>query len=410
MFEHVQAAPPDAIFGLNDQMARDPRPGKINLGAGVYKDEAGKTPILQVVKEAEGRLLRDQASKSYLPIEGLREYGAQVGELLFGADHRRWRGGDGVCVQTPGGTGALRVAAELVAEHGPAGVTVWISQPTWPNHPKVFAAAGLPTKSYRYFDSETNGADFDGMCEDLEQAKEGDLVVLHGCCHNPTGVDLSAHQQEVLVQLMARRRLVPLVDFAYQGFARGVEEDAGWLRHLADELPEILVASSFSKNFGLYNERVGALSSITESSETVAAVLSRIQQVVRANYSNPPSHGAAIVHTVLTDDELRRRWLEELAAMRQRIHHMRQRFTAGLDARDVCLHPTGNQFIARQNGMFSFSRLTVEQVHRLKERFAVYALDSGRINVAGINEANVDTLCDAVASVVAQPSLATGRR
>lgn len=406
MFENVQMAPPDAIFGLNDKIARDPRPQKIHLGAGVYKDDAGKTPILAVVKEAERRLLDGQASKSYLPIDGLPEYRRLVAELLLGEQHRRWQDGDAVCVQTPGGTGALRVAAELVAHRGSPAASVWISDPTWPNHPEVFAAAGLKTQTYRYFDQATHGLAFDAMCSDLEGAQPGDLVVLHGCCHNPTGVDLSPEQQEALSTLVASRQLVPLVDFAYQGFARGIEEDAQWLRRLAERSPEILIASSSSKNFGLYNERVGALTAMTESPKTTAAVHSRIKQVVRANYSNPPSQGAAIVSMVLADSILRGQWRQELTAMRQRIHDMRQRLKSGLDERGVRLHASGNHFITQQNGMFSFSGLTTPQVRELQERFAVYALDSGRINVAGITSSNIEPLCDAIAAVLKkQPSV-----
>lgn len=401
MFESMSAAAPDAIFGLNDAMARDPRPDKINLGAGVYKDDEGVTPILEVVKEAERRLLENPASKTYLPIDGLAAYHRLVMELLLGASHRRLEDEQVACVQTPGGTGALRVAADLLARHG-GGKAVWLSDPTWPNHPKVFAAAGLETRTYSYFDPASNGPDFKAMCRDLEKAQSGDVVVLHGCCHNPTGVDLSAEQQADLGELLAERRLIPLLDFAYQGFARGVDEDAGWLRRLADQLPEVLVASSFSKNFGLYNERTGALTAIAGSHKTVAAVLSRIKQVVRWNYSNPPFHGAAIVHQVLSDDTLRQGWLEELSVMRFRIQDMRQRFADGLDTRGVKLHPTGNQFIAQQNGMFSFSRLRTGQVRALRDEFGIYALDSGRINVAGINTSNIERLCDAVAEVLAR--------
>ncbi len=400
MFEKVATAPPDAIFGLNDLMARDRREGKINLGAGVYKDEQGKTPVMQVVQEAESRLLEKQASKSYLPIEGLASYDRLVAELILGTQHSRWQRGEGVVVQTPGGTGALRVAADLVAGHAEPRSKVWISTPTWPNHPKVFASAGLEIRNYRYFDAARNGLGFDAMMEDLEQGSAGDLVVLHGCCHNPTGVDLSAEQQVVMVDFLAQRRLVPMVDFAYQGFAFGVEEDAAWLRLMTERLPEVLVASSSSKNFGLYNERVGALTVLAESPKASAAVLSQIKQVVRANYSNPPNHGAAVVAMVLSDSDLRQRWLAELAQMRQRIQDMRRRLTAGLDARGVRLHADGNGFINQQNGMFSYSGLTRSQVHALRQRFAVYAMDSGRINVAGITSSNVEPLCDAVAAVV----------
>lgn len=398
MFESVSPAPPDAIFGLNEAMGRDPRPDKINLGAGVYKDESGKTPILEVVKEAEGRLLKGETTKSYLPIDGSADYAEAVRELVLGSDHGVIQDGRAVTVHAPGGTGALRVMGELVKTIG-GPPTVWLSNPTWANHKKIFAAAGLETKSYGYYDPESRGLDFESMTASLEEVQAGDLVVLHGCCHNPSGVDPSFEQWKVLGELLGRRGAIPLVDFAYHGFVDGTDEDAQAVRHLADTMEELIVCSSFSKNFGLYAERVGAATLITGSSKQAAAVLSQAKSCVRSFYSNPPMHGAAVVTTVLRDAELRARWEVELADMRNRIQKMRAELAAGLSRRNVRLHEEGNDFIVRQNGMFSFSGLTSDEVEELRRDHAVYILASGRINVAGITESNIDRLCDAIAQV-----------
>ena len=363
MFENVDTAPPDAIFGLNEALRRDARPHKINLGAGVYKNEAGETPVLAAVKEAEGRILDRETSKSYLPIDGLGSYAERARQLHFGD------------------------------------ACIWMSDPTWANHPQIYDAVGLRRKSYPYFDPATHGLAFDRMLAVLERAPEGDLVLLHGCCHNPSGVDPTAEQWSEIGELLAARRLFPVVDFAYQGFARGVEEDVEWLRVLCRAVPELMVCASFSKNFGLYNERVGALTVVAADAGRAAAVLSQVKRTARANYSNPPAHGAAIVDTVLGDPELRAQWEAELDRMRRRIQRMRRLLAAGLDQRGVRLHPDGNGFIVRQNGMFSFSGLGPEQVETLRREHAIYLVGSGRINVAGVTEANVDRLCDAIAAV-----------
>ncbi len=398
MFESVSLAPPDAIFGLNEAMSRDARPNKINLGAGVYKDESGKTPILEVVKEAERRLLEGEITKSYLPIDGSADYAQAVRELVLGPDHGVIRDGRAVTVHAPGGTGALRVMGELMKTVG-SSPKVWLSNPTWANHAKIFAAAGLETRSYGYYDPESRGLDFESMLASLEEVQAGDMVVLHGCCHNPSGVDPSFDQWTTLGQVLARRGALPLIDFAYHGFVDGTDEDARAIRHLADQLEEMVICSSFSKNFGLYAERVGAATLITGSSKQAGAVLSQAKTCVRAFYSNPPMHGAAVVTTVLNDTELRRRWEEELADMRHRIQKMRVDLAAGLSRRNVRLHKDGNDFIVRQNGMFSFSGLTEDEVDELCRDHAVYILASGRINVAGITESNIDRLCDAIAQV-----------
>lgn len=400
VFEAVSPAPPDAIFGLNEAMRRDPRPDKINLGVGVYKDEAGRTPILNVVKQAEERLLGSEKSKSYLPIDGHPRYAELVRELVFGPGHPALKDDRVATVHTPGGTGALRVSAELVRSvAGSRTPMVWLSSPSWANHPKIFAAAGLETRAYAYYDAEGRALNLDGMLADLEQMQAGDLVVLHGCCHNPTGVDPDAAAWERVTEVVARRGAVPLVDFAYHGFSAGLDEDAAAVRAMAAQVQEMLVCTSFSKNFGLYSERVGAVHLLTGSASQTSALLSRAKSCVRTNYSNPPLHGAAVVATVLDDGDLTAAWHDELADMRRRIHDMRGALAAGLDSRGVHLSDAGNGFITRQNGMFSFAGLSPEEVERLQTEHAVYILGSGRINVAGITPSNIDRLCDAVAEV-----------
>ena len=402
MFQSISPAPPDAIFGLNEAMRRDDRPGKINLGAGVYKDESGQTPILGVVKAAEKRLLDEEATKSYLPIDGHPAYAERVRRLVFGGEHAALKDERIATVHSPGGTGALRVVAELLRTVGAAAgkiPTIWLSSPTWANHPKIFAAAGLETKTYAYYDAAKRDLDLDGMLSSLEAVQAGDVVVLHGCCHNPTGVDPSPEAWTEIAELVAKRGAVPLVDFAYHGFVHGLDEDAAVVRRMAEQAEEMIVCTSFSKNFGLYAERVGAAHLLTGSAEQTRALLSRAKICVRTNYSNPPVHGAAVVATVLGDEGLTATWHDELAAMRGRIQDMRQALADGLDGRGVHLHDEGNGFVVRQNGMFSFSGLTPEEVERLQAEHAVYILKSGRINVAGITPTNLDQLCDAIAAV-----------
>ncbi len=399
MFESVPVAPPDAIFGLIEAFRHDPNPDKINLSAGVYKDEHGETPVFAAVKEAERRILEGEATKSYLPIDGLAEYAADVQRLLFGEGHEILRDARAVTAQAPGGTGALRVAGDFLKALD-AGKTIYASDPTWPNHPQIFDAVGLAFEPYPYFDAESNALAFERMLVGLKKARSGDVVLLHGCCHNPSGVDPGAEQWSEIGDVLAERQALPLVDFAYQGFADGLEEDAVGLRTLCRKVPELVICSSYSKNFGLYNERIGALTVVAESAGAARAVLSQVKQTIRANYSNPPAHGALVVATILADPELRRTWGEELAGMRARIRGVRRLLAAGLDERGVQLSASGNGFIVAQNGMFSFSRLDKAQVAALRESFSIYAVGSGRINVAGITEGNLDRICDAVAAVV----------
>lgn len=399
MLETIVPAPPDAILGLSEAYKADPKPRKINLGVGVYKDAAGKTPVLDSVKAAEGRLLDAETSKSYMPIDGSPAYAAAVRTLMFGADSPVISENRATTADTPGGTGALRITGEYLRNNHP-GATIWMSEPTWANHPAIFEAAGIPIKTYPYFDKATNGLAFDPMLDALRKVPAEDVVLLHGCCHNPTGVDPNPQQWEAIAEVLVERGLLPLIDFAYQGFAAGLDEDAAGLRAVMGKCDELLVCSSFSKNFGLYCERVGALTVVTGSADTTAAVHSQIKSAIRRVYSNPPAHGAAIVSTILGDAALTEQWKGELAEMRDRINTMRQLFTTKLDERGVKLSPDGNGFIARQNGMFSFSGLNKDQVGKLRDEHSIYIVGSGRINVAGITADNVDTLCDAIAQVL----------
>jgi aromatic-amino-acid transaminase len=396
MFERVSAAPADPILGLTEAFKADDRPNKINLGVGIYKNEAGQTPVLATVKIAEKRLLENEATKSYLSIEGNPAYGKEVQKLLFGADSEIVASQRGFTAQSPGGTGALHNAAEFAYNH--LGVrTVWVSNPTWANHGNIFKALGLEVKAYDYYNAETKDLDFDAMLKSLEQVAEGELVLFHGCCHNPTGIDPTQAQWEQLASLTAAKKALPLFDFAYQGFATGVEEDAAGLRIFAKQIKELLVASSFSKNFGLYNERVGAFTLVATDKEQGATAFSQVKAGIRANYSNPPSHGAAVVTTILQDAELKAQWVAEVAEMRERIKEMRDLFVATLAAKGA----TGDySFIQRQNGMFSFSGLSKEQVQILKEQHGVYIVGSGRISVAGMTKDNMEALCAAIAAVV----------
>ncbi|WP_420918586.1 amino acid aminotransferase [Vibrio aestuarianus] len=396
MFEKVVAAPADPILGLTEEFKKDPRTEKINLGVGIYKNEAGETPILATVKKAEAALLESEKTKSYLTIEGTAEYGLAVQKLLFGAESDIVTQKLAKTAQAPGGTGALRVAGEFIKRQL-GDVKIWISNPTWANHHGVFNAAGLETAQYSYYNAEARDKDFAAMLADLAQAQTGDIVLLHGCCHNPTGIDPTAAEWEALAKLVADKGLLPLFDFAYQGFAKGVEEDAQGLRTFAKYNKEILVASSFSKNFGLYNERVGAFTIVAASTETVTTAFSQVKAIIRSIYSNPPAHGAAVVTHILNNAELRTEWEQEVAEMRVRIQEMRELFVATLKAEGV---EADFSFIERQNGMFSFSGLSKDQVTRLKDEFAIYIVGSGRISVAGMTKSNMGPLCKGIAAVL----------
>ncbi|SIO94112.1 amino acid aminotransferase [Vibrio spartinae] len=396
MFENVVAAPADPILGLTEEFKSDPRSEKINLGVGIYKDESGQTPILATVKKAEAILLESEKTKSYLTIEGMADYALAVQKLLFGADAEIVTSQRAKTSQAPGGTGALRVAGEFIKRHMSSS-KIWISNPTWANHNGVFKAAGLEIAQYSYYNAATKDKDFSAMVADLQGAEAGDIVLLHGCCHNPTGIDPTPEEWETLAKLVAEKGLIPLFDFAYQGFAKGVEEDAAGLRVFARYNQELLVASSFSKNFGLYNERVGAFTLVAESKEIATTAFSQVKGIIRSIYSNPPAHGAAIVTTILNHPELYAAWIQEVAEMRDRIQEMRDLFVATLKEQGV---QQDFGFIARQNGMFSFSGLNPEQVAQLKNEFGIYIVGSGRISVAGMTKNNMLPLCKAIAAVV----------
>jgi aspartate/tyrosine/aromatic aminotransferase len=397
MLERIEAAPKDAILGLTEAFKADARPEKINLSVGVYQDESGKTPLLECVKEAERRLAASPTTKSYLPISGLQEYCEATAALAFGEDAEPLSGKRLAWAQTPGGTGALRVAADFIHANMP-GASVWMSEPTWPNHPQIFAAAGVATKTYPYFDAQANGLAFDAMIGAIGKMAAGDVILLHGCCHNPTGIDPTPDQWRKIADAVHQRGLMPLLDFAYQGFADGIEEDAAGLKAFSRKGAELMACSSFSKNFSLYRERVGALFVVAPSADAAPRVQSQIDKVIRANYSNPPAHGAEVVNKILRDAELRKQWTGEVATMRNRINAMRTELVKALKDHGV---PGDYSFIQRQRGMFSFSGLTKNQVERLRDEYAIYVVGSGRINVAGLTSCNIDRVAESSGKVVA---------
>ena len=396
-FADLEPAPPDSILGLTEQFKFDPRSHKINLASGVYVDETGTTAVLETVSEAERRILAAQTTKLYKPIAGDPAYTHAVRELVFGSGHPALAADRIETLHTPGGTGGLRVAADLVRRLRP-GSTVWLSDPTWPNHPQLFEAAGLLKRTYPYLDARAGGLDLDGMLGALGGAAPGDVVVLHACCHNPCGVDPSPEQWRAIAGVIAERGLWPLIDFAYQGFGDGLREDAGGLLAIAARVPDLLVVSSFSKNFSVYDERVGALSIVAGSASEASVLLSHAKAVVRTNYSNPPAHGGEIVATILLDPPLRARWEAEVSAMRGRIQGNRRRFVEGLYAAGVPIDPAP---LLRQRGMFSLLPMTVEQVARLQRDHGVYVVGKGRVNVAGLTNANIGPASAAIAAVLA---------
>jgi aspartate/tyrosine/aromatic aminotransferase len=398
MFEHIQPAPRDPILGLSEAFREDPNPKKINLSVGVYQDATGQTPVLESVRQAGRLVLERQKTMAYLPIPGSPAYAVAVQQLMFGEGHEVEASGRAATSHTPGGTGALRVAADFIHQQLPK-ATVWLTQPTWPNHPQILAAAGVPTKSFPYFDARTNSLAFEEALAAIQKMPAGDVVLLHGCCHNPSGIDPTPEQWKRLADAIDSRGILPLLDFAYQGFADGIREDAAGLLAFCRPGAELIVCSSFSKNFGLYCERVGALTIVAKDKKAADTVQSQIKVCIRANYSNPPAHGAELVTTVLGDAELRKLWEKEVAQMRDRINGMRELLVNTLQAKGV---PGDYSFITRQRGMFSFSGLTPQQVETLKQKYSIYIVGSGRINVAGITEQNVGSLCEAIAEVVKQ--------
>ena len=396
LFAAVELAPRDPILGLNEAFAADPRPQKVNLGVGVYYDEEGRIPLLASVKTAEEARVRQAKPRGYQPIEGPAAYTGAVQRLLFGADSPLLAEGRVVTAQGLGGTGALRIGGDLLRRIVPE-ATVYISDPSWENHRGIFEAAGFPVRTYRYYDPATGGVDFAGMKAALAAMAPRSIDVLHACCHNPTGADLTEAQWQEVAQTCVAGELVPFLDMAYQGFAEGIDADATAVRHfLAAGIP-FFVSSSFSKNFSLYGERVGALSIVTGSRDEAERVLSQLKRVIRTNYSNPPTHGAALVADVLASGERRAQWEEELGGMRRRIRAMReglrQRLEAAVPGKDF-------SFVTEQRGMFSYTGLTPEQVERLKSEYGIYAVRSGRICIAALNARNLDYVAEAIAAVL----------
>lgn len=396
LFDLVTPAPADPILGLSEAFREDPAPDKINLTVGVYQNEEGVSPVLPSVRQAEERLLKEGAPKTYLPINGQAGFIRHAGSLLFGAENEMLATKRIASVQTPGGTGALRLAGEFVRRIlGKR--TVWVSNPTWANHKGIFTAADLDLQTYPYYNPETHSLNMEGLVTVLEGIPENDVVLFHACCHNPTGIDPTEDEWETIAKVCKERRLLPLVDFAYQGFATGWIDDAVAIRAFSKYGMEFLVCSSFSKNFGLYQDRVGALHVVAKNSQEAHRVLSQLKVLVRTSYSNPPAHGSSIISTILGDPELRLQWEEELKEMRVRLHSVRQRFVEELEKAGV---PGDFSFIRDQKGMFSFSGLAKETVLKLRDVHSIYIVESGRINVAGINEGNVGTLCSAIAACV----------
>ena len=390
-------APPDPILGLAETFRNDTREGKINLSSGVFVDASGRTPVLGTVIEAERSLAAAAGTKLYRPIDGEQAYRDLVRDLVLGADHEAVTAGRALATQTPGGTGGLRVAADLLRQTG-SGETLWMSEPTWPNHPQLFAAAGFRVRTYPYTDATGRRIDEAAMLDALGQASPGDIVLLHGACHNPTGVDPSPALWQQIGDVVEERRLLPLVDLAYQGFGDGLREDAAGLMELVRPGAELIVSTSFSKTFSLYSERVGAMLVISRSAGDAAAVQSHVKIAIRVNYSNPPAHGADVVRTILSDPELHLRWEQELAGMRNRIKDNRRALVSALEARAI---PGDWDGIATQRGMFALLGLTLPQVARLKDERGVYVVGKGRINVAGFTSANLDPFADALAAVIA---------
>ena len=392
----VEMAPKDPILGVTEMFNADTNPTKVNLGVGVYVDETGKVPLLECVRRAERDIAARMSPRGYLPIDGLPAYDKAVQAMLFGADSEVARSGRAVTVQALGGTGALKVGADFLRRFAPD-AHVAISSPSWENHRALFEGAGFIVNEYTYYDAATHGLDFEGMLATIARAQTGTIVVLHACCHNPTGVDPDEAQWERILSTVRARGLIPFLDLAYQGFADGLDADGTIVRRFAATPGPLFVSSSFSKSFSLYGERVGALSVVTADKAEAARVLSQLKRVVRANYSNPPTHGGQVVANVLTTPELRAQWDAELTAMRERILGMRKALVDGLRSRA----PTRDfGFVLRQRGMFSYSGLTIDQVQRLRAEFSVYALDSGRICVAALNQRNIDYVADAIAAVL----------
>lgn len=396
MFENLPQLPADPILGLMVAFREDNNPNKIDLGVGVYKTEQGDTPVLESVKQAERDILELEQTKLYIGPAGAPEFTGAIQSLLLGDNHPALTDNRVATLQTPGGCGALRVAAELVKKGNPQ-ATIWVSDPTWGNHIPLLGDTGLQIKTYPYYDVQSHGVNFDAMLGALAQAKAGDLVLLHGCCHNPSGADLSQQQWQAITQLASEKSFTPFIDIAYQGFGAGIEEDAYGVRLMAEQLPELLIASSCSKNFGIYRERVGSVLVVSKNATQAQACASQLARIVRGIYSMPPSHGAAVVAHILKNDALRQHWLGELDTMRDRIFTLRGQLLEQLTSKGAS---SDFSFITQQSGMFSFLDISPAQVQRLRKEFSIYMTGDSRINVAGVNNNNIDYLSSAIISVL----------
>ena len=396
LFSAVEMAPRDPILGLNEQFAADTNPKKVNLGVGVYFDDNGKLPLLQCVQAAEKTMMEKPAARGYLPIDGIAAYDAAVKGLVFGADSEPVRAGRVATVQGIGGTGGLKIGADFLKKLSP-NAKVLISDPSWENHRALFTQAGFEVETYPYYDAAHRGVDFDAMLASLNAAAAGTIVVLHACCHNPTGYDITSAQWDQVIAAVKARGLTPFLDMAYQGFGHGIAEDGAVIGKFVAAGLDFFVSTSFSKSFSLYGERVGALSVLCENKEEAARVLSQLKIMIRTNYSNPPIHGGAVVAAVLGNPELRAQWEQELADMRVRIKSMRQKLVDGLKAAGV---QQDMSFVTRQIGMFSYSGLNKDQMVRLRSEFGIYGTDTGRMCVAALNSKNLDYVCAAIARVI----------
>ena len=397
LFSAVEMAPRDPILGLNEQYNADPNPAKVNLGVGVYFDDQGKLPLLQCVRAAEQAMMEKPAPRGYLPIDGIAAYDNGVKSLVFGADSDVVQSGRVATVQAIGGTGALRIGADFLKKVSP-NARVLISDPSWENHRALFTQAGFTVGTYRYYDAANRGINFAGFLADLQAAPAETIVVLHACCHNPTGYDITPAQWDEVVQVVKSRKLTAFLDMAYQGFGHGIAEDGAVVVKFVAAGVNFFVSTSFSKSFSLYGERVGALSVVCQSKEEAGRVLSQLKIAIRTNYSNPPTHGAAVVAAVLNTPALRQQWEQELGAMRVRIKQMRQALVEGLQAAGI---EQDMSFVTRQIGMFSYSGLSKEQMVRLRSEYGVYGTDTGRMCVAALNSGNIAYVCESIAKVLA---------
>jgi aromatic-amino-acid transaminase len=396
LFTAVEMAPRDPILGLNEQFNADPNPRKVNLGVGVYYDDNGKLPLLECVQAAEKQMMDDPKARGYLPIDGIAAYDAAVKNLVFGAESEPVKGGRVATIQGLGGTGGLKVGADFLHKLNPSAKAL-ISDPSWENHRGIFSQAGFTVEAYPYYNAARRGIAFDGMLTALNVAPEGTVVVLHACCHNPTGYDITPAQWDQVIATVKARKLVPFVDMAYQGFGHGIAEDGAVIGKFVASAQDFFVATSFSKSFSLYGERVGALSVVCENKQEADRVLSQLKLVIRANYSNPPTHGGQVVATVLNTPKLRALWEKELGDMRVRIKQMRVALVEKLKAAGV---KQDMSFITQQIGMFSYSGLTKDQMVRLRNEFGVYGTDTGRMCVAALNSKNIDYVCESIAKVL----------